>query len=688
MSESQQRTKKLEAEEQPAGSFDKRGLLACLAISTFLVAWVTLASGSFNLRSAVFLLVLPWVLLRAGGIITAALRLPTFFALDFLLGVAVVSVGVMAWKIFVPFSLWVLLIVLLVAVASVPKFLPHHPRDPVSALGLLGVIASLVAATGWCQDFILPTTSVNGAIVFKPWTDFFFHATIVARSVGDQTLQQVGNYEWKGFPAFIYHYASYSLASCLAKVGHVPAYYTVVGFWAPFGSFLTGLASYALGRVIWSQGAGLAALMAALLIPDAALLKVAHPLYGYFWLQHVAPGGLYGVAIAGTALILILQGAREGRRVWIVSGVVMAALVAPFKVHIFTAAFPLLFSFAILAWPLRTRMRWLVLGVCVAAGVALLPLTNRFYVGPNIHFGFSGSVWYWKLLADLATGTRIESWYRIFGTDHPFPSHLAQAIGLLLLNALGIFAVVAPLVWLLAIRRKTWQASDGISVAAIAILLLMTFGLSGDMTSSNAGELIHRPFVWAYWLVGSLTAGRLFSMAAGSRPQPPIWAAAVAVLALMLIPIRYGSGVERGKWPGAEVFSNLRVDRGLVDCAYYIRGQLPADAVVQDSSMDELLILGGLSERPSFAARPKVWSAVSKAFRESPYQEQLRRLQNFQRATNLPDLQRSVRETRIRWYVVHPGDPNFWPTEFRDRPAFESNGYKVYDMQSCFDLRG
>jgi hypothetical protein len=94
MGESQQRTKTFGEEQQPARALDSRYLLACLAISIFLVVWITLASGSFNLRSAVFLLVLPWVLLRAGGIITAALRLPSFFALDFLLGVAIVSVGV------------------------------------------------------------------------------------------------------------------------------------------------------------------------------------------------------------------------------------------------------------------------------------------------------------------------------------------------------------------------------------------------------------------------------------------------------------------------------------------------------------------------------------------------------------------------------------------------------------------
>ncbi len=104
--------------------------------------------------------------------------------------------------------------------------------------------------------------------------------------------------------------------------------------------------------------------------------------------------------------------------------------------------------------------------------------------------------------------------------------------------------------------------------------------------------------------------------------------------------------------------------------------------------MEKFSILGGLSERPSFAGRLEMWKGVSKAFRESHYQAQLRKLQSLQKATNVPDLQRSVRETGIRWYVVHPDDSDLWPAEFRDQPAFESNGYRVYDMQRAFDLRG
>ena len=584
MSYTQQLAKTGQQEHQTGSAFDRYGLVACVVMSMFFIVWITLASKSLNFGAVLFLFALPWVLLRAGAMVTAALRFPSFFALDFLLGVTVVSVAVMGWKFFVPVSLWVLLVVLLVAVVGIPKLLPRHRRDRLSGLGLLAVIISLFAATGWSQDLILPTTPLDGTVLFKPWSDFFIHATFVARSVGAETLFQVGNYEWKGFPAIFYHYASYSIPICLAKVGSLPAYDTVVGFWAPFGSFLTGLASYALGRVFWSQAAGLAALVATFLIPDLCLLNVAHPTYGYFWLQHAAPGGLYAVAVAGVALTVIARGVREARPFWIASGVVLGALIVFFKIQIFAAAFPLLVSFAIVGWPPRKKWQWLILAGCVAAGVAMLPLANRFYVGPNVQFDLSGSVWYWQVLAKLANGTPVASWYAAFNDAHPFPAHLPQAIGLLLVNALGIFAIVAPLLWLFVAWRKSWQASEALSLGAVAILMLMTFGMGGTGTSDNAHEFIHRPFVWAYWLVGSFATGRLFSVLATRRPQ--LWTRGVVVSAIILtlVPICYGSGLQRGKGSVGNVRSNVHVDRGLIDCARYIRNQPPADAVVQDCS--------------------------------------------------------------------------------------------------------
>src|SRR6266481_6116328 len=125
MSHTKQLPETDEQKQQPARGFDSYGLVACLVISTLSIVWITLASKSLNFGTVVFLFALPWVLLRAGAIVTATLRFPSFFALDFLLGVTVVSVAVMGWKYFVPLSLWVLLVVLLVAVATIPKLLPR-----------------------------------------------------------------------------------------------------------------------------------------------------------------------------------------------------------------------------------------------------------------------------------------------------------------------------------------------------------------------------------------------------------------------------------------------------------------------------------------------------------------------------------------------------------------------------------
>src|SRR3954452_5087784 len=134
MSQSQQLPETDEHKQQPASGVDKYGLVACLVISTFCIVWITLATKSLNFGSIVFLFALPWGLLRAGAIVTAALGFPSFFALDFLLGVTVVSVAVMSWTFFVPVSVSILLIVLLVAVASIPELVPRHRRDPLSAL--------------------------------------------------------------------------------------------------------------------------------------------------------------------------------------------------------------------------------------------------------------------------------------------------------------------------------------------------------------------------------------------------------------------------------------------------------------------------------------------------------------------------------------------------------------------------
>ena len=68
-----------------------------------------------------------------------------------------------------------------------------------------------------------------------------------------------------------------------------------------------------------------------------------------------------------------------------------------------------------------------------------------------------------------------------------------MAVGLLLLNSLGIFMVLAPLLWLIGLLRKKVELSDGVSLAAVFILLLMTFGLGRNSMLGLPEELIIVP---------------------------------------------------------------------------------------------------------------------------------------------------------------------------------------------------
>jgi hypothetical protein len=69
-------------------------------------------------------------------------------------------------------------------------------------------------------------------------------------------------------------------------------------------------------------------------------------------------------------------------------------------------------------------------------------------------------------------------------------------------------------------------------------------------------KLIHRPFVWTYWLVASLTARCLFSIAAEQCLRFATAIVIVSIVALMLVLQRgmargysQGSGRERRRIP-------------------------------------------------------------------------------------------------------------------------------------------
>ena len=136
--------------------------VSCLAVSAISLFWITLANGGFEFGATIFLAILPWVS-RAGSICTRVLGRSSFWVLDLIVGMAVSSIAMMVWKLLVPVSLWVFVILLLFAVTILPRFLPGVERQKMTSWEFLAVLTGLIAATGWSQELISPTRVVSTA---------------------------------------------------------------------------------------------------------------------------------------------------------------------------------------------------------------------------------------------------------------------------------------------------------------------------------------------------------------------------------------------------------------------------------------------------------------------------------------------------------------------------------------------
>jgi hypothetical protein len=154
-------------------------------------------------------------------------------------------------------------------------------------------------------------------------------------------------------------------------------------------------------------------------------------------------------------------------------------------------------------------------------------------------------------------------------------------------------------------------------------------------------------------------------------------------LGLLAVPAALGGTVQHQGTTWGPEFLNVKLPRGFVACARFLRGQAPANALVQDSDIGEQShILGSLAQRRSFLARPDEWERVGKRFGSGSCAEARRQLERLKQATTLADLGAGVRATGIRWYLRRPGDRLAWPPEVCARPAFQADGYQVYDLQA------
>jgi hypothetical protein len=670
-------------------------LVSLLVCVLFFCGWLGVEHGTLPMRAILFHALLVLSIYYLGRLVLHALPLAGVlvpsFALIFLTGSLSWSLVMLALHSLLPGSLSCHLLILLAA-SITGQCLIHRCREPfredrpAAWLSLFVVVFSLAAATCWARG-LLHSLHVSGEQVeFRHWHDYFDHAAFTAQLLSPEHLWRFGNYEISRLPAPLYHYGSYLFPAGLASFTSLSAYDAVICFWTPFGTFLIGLAAYMLAASFAGRTGGLCALICLLVLPDASYYGLKNSWFRYHWLQQIGSAGLYGTACAALGLGFLLEAQRTRSRRMLASALAFGAATFFFKAQIFVVLMPLYVAWLILCYP-RISVVWRILLLQAAIVVALLGITasNHLHWGPRLAPDRAYFEEYCKYaVSEGAPGklrTLVENGAAAAGRSR----YYAAATTLILLSTFGALLGAVPLLCLGAWAARKAHPVDLVPWLAVALYALLLVGLKDNIIGVHCWEIIHRPFVWTYFVLVVWCAAKgcvlVRESRLGRRLLSPQGIGLAGVL-LLCLPWHMGLHIQEGKTIWRPTCYGLRFPRGLVECGRFVAANSSRDDLIQDSQYDEHLVFGALSERRSFLARPALWKGSKNPAVLAEIERRRTLLEQFKSAPTPAALRDLAAQTGIRWYLLHPEDRVRWPEEMLAASTFRHDGFAVYDLQA------
>ena len=656
--------------------------LAAVALAAAVVAvWAAVAGGAFSLRAlaacevaflAFYLsgsLFAAWGPLAAGALFDLPLRL--------LMGYAAVNTALLVLAWISPLGI-VANFGLLFAGAAALFFAarPVRRRRKEDSIGLLVVGLSLAAATLWCQDSLHPISVEGNTVAFKPWIDGFYHAVHLRIFGAGHGASTIDDFRMAGVPARLYHYGAYMTPAFIGRASGIRSYTAFAGILAPMGVFFTGLGAYALVGSFWGRWPGLAAAAALLLLPDGAQQGMQNTFMSYHWLTQISPSASYGLALLAVAWMFVLLGCRQGSRLQVIAGWLLAGILTFYKLHFFIASALLLLLVPPLFFrgPLGVRKRVLWAAAAAALYAATLVGVQRVPGVPLIRFDGSSVGEVFTLIKGFTQRGALRDFLDArLGSEHSLLSNLVVGTPYVLLSALGLFL---PLLVILAIRlrKRTPPVLVLFPLLLVANFLAMLLGLALDLQSSTPDELSHRPIMIVYFVVVAWVGGAagllLFeSQRLGRWARPALLSSAILFLA---VPAFLGSGVQRIWAMG--MFSPVRVPIGLVRAAEYVRDHSDGQDLVQDSQFDRTYVFAALSERRTYASR----TLTTISYNIDLLQQRFASIERLMELRDARAVVTTARQVGLRWFLLDPGDQVAWPSPIVQRPVFELGGYRLY----------
>jgi hypothetical protein len=680
---------------EPAAPATQSGTVAfplsyLLLVTLFLSTCHFLVQRQFSLRALGVMFVLCAGCLVYGRLLLRLTRLSfpgsTCLSIQLFLGYLVLNTLLLVWFLATPFSLvagfWLLIgagfAAALLCKGTLKEMDPGINRIP----DILCLILGSAAVILWSSDSLHPTFEEGHATVFQQWQDNFLHVRLISSIGQAHGLGSLSHSRMSGSPAGLYHIASYVLPATVSRLTGSSAFDIFSSFQLPVGLFLSGLAAFSLIASFWGVWPGLAAAAGLLLLPDAYQQGFGTKFLSYNFLQQVALAGLFGVSCVAVAWLFVLHACKTRRASFILIGWLFLLASVTYKAHLFVAN-----AFLIMIYPViffkGIRWQWrMPVGACmIGLFLAVVSWTQDMAGVPTLHLdGSSARAYMSELLSSYdphGFGSFVTKGFA--GQDHQGTVLFLSLTGMVSVSTFGLWLVACVVIAVL-IRAKNPAAVLFFPVLVVINYIVMFAGLAMDAKFvGTPDELLHRPFVWAYFVVAAWTAGGCYAFFFGNRPPATVLARTlVALLAVgsLSVPVRFAHNLQTMPvWPPLGSFREFNsVPSGLVATALYIRTHSDSRDIIQDSESDPRLVVGALAERQDFAVaffQPESRAPIG-------LRERLDGLAAFKKLSDEAGVIQYARTHGISWYLLHPGSGVGWPQSFLDKAVFCSDGFRVF----------
>jgi hypothetical protein len=514
---------------------------------------------------------------------------------------------------------------------------------------VLGTMAAVcLLSVVWSWQAIRSVLHLQRTGILSAWIDFYFHAATVTQFA---TLRGANVFDY-GAPVPLYHYASYLLPALYGSVSHASSLVIATADWCLLGFILSVLGAWVLGAILADWPGAWAALIAVLLVPNAAHYGLRNSFFDYHWLLQISAGLSYGLGLSLLVLGLCILAVRLASLRLLTVALALSFLEALFKMHFFFMLVPawLLVYLWLLPWK-HLRARLSAVGAALLLGVMSLWAMERVSRAPHFLSGEHNVPKIQRLLLDMQPSASASLYD---GLTKNLPAALTVPAGLVLIlfAAAGILIPLQLALFAFAKRQRSSRAEDNICWIVIGVYALLNLLFPTVSFNASAEEYQHRTFVVLYSFLAIWCAARLAVILAPFliTPSRRVMVALLAV-ALLAVPITLQRNAQTGGMSWTQTYARNSIPPGLLRSAEYIRthaAAAPTETVLlSDSENDDTLI--GLSDHPGVLAitRGNPYAPSFLAARKSLNE-------GLKGANSLDEFRRIAHAGRIHWFVAVP----------------------------------